>query len=213
MSPAHSIGTCPASTGSSASSSSPNASVSLASKIAASASATRQSAVTAGTSTRAQMSRDVDSVCEFVEILAEYRDGRVKVGQVSVRGTLGGSVEQSVRAAYPTVADVEVPAVDPGQTEFDGLHRRRRRVCADQLGEHPLGGADGFSTPAQPPCGDRKGVEVIGVQRDVLAGLHERVVGRTPVSPRMGGARRQQELGVHARTGVHVYRLNRNRPK
>ena len=77
-----------------------------------------------------------------------------------------------------------------------------------QLGEHPLGGADGFLTSAQPPCCHGERVEVVGVQRHCFRGADERLVGREPILADVCRAGRQQKFGVGFQARDHLDRFN-----
>ena len=120
---------------------------------------------------------------------------------------LGCAVEQAAGPVHPAHRDVEVAAGEPRQGEVDGLHRRRRRVGAGQLGEHALGDADRFLAPAQPPGGRGQRVQVVGTQRNVVAGPHKGLVGGMPVPPDVRAPRRHQQIGVRVYTDFHLDRF------
>ena len=208
MSPAQSMGTWSARIGSMASSIKSVRFGHPGLQIAVSASATWHSAVSAGVSSRSQISRSFHTRSASASE-SRITTQRVQVREVSVGGAFGRAVEQPARPVHPALRDDEIAAGEPRQAEFDGLHRRRRRIGARQLPEDAFGDAQRLLAVAQLPGGRGHRVEVVGAQRVSSPARVKAVVRGMPIAADVRCSRRQQQVWMGVYAGIHVSEVQR----
>ena len=128
----------------------------------------------------------------FGDVVAAFVDGDqgVDVEQVGQDPVVGRLVVQAAGAVDPDPGDGEVAAVEPLQGDLDGLHRGAMGVVG---GIEPVKGLlrelHRVPAVAEAPGGQAVIGEVAGGEFLGFGGLGEVVVGGTPITSDVGGAR------------------------